>query len=120
VRDLNMDLEIVPMPLVRDEDGVAISSRNAYLSAEERRSARCLHQALALAREMLAGGEKDAARLTAAMRSHIEARPHTRIDYISICDPESFEQKAVVEGPTLCALAVFVGETRLIDNCRLL
>ena len=116
VRDLNLEVEIVPHPIVREPDGLAMSSRNTYLLPEERRSALCLYQALELARRRVSEGQKDVPTLRAELETFISSHPFTRIDYIEFRDPETLEEKSVVEGPTLLALAVFVGKARLIDN----
>ncbi len=116
VRDLNLDLEIVPHPTVREPDGLAMSSRNVYLKPEERESALSLYRALELARRRVAEGVKEVAILRDEIEKFIQAHPYTRIDYIEFRDPETLEEKQQVDGPTLLALAVFVGQARLIDN----
>jgi len=119
VRDLNFDVEIVGAPIVREPDGLAMSSRNAYLSADERLAARCLSQALARAQDAFAAGERAAARLRQLARNHIEAEPLARIDYVEVVDAGTLEPVDTVARPALLALAVFFGSTRLIDNCLL-
>lgn len=116
VRDLNLEVEIVPHPIVREPDGLAMSSRNVYLSPEERKSALCLYQALELARRRVSEGQRDVPALKAELEEFISSHPHTRIDYVEFRDPETLEEKGMVDGPTLLALAVFVGKARLIDN----
>lgn len=116
VRDLNLEVEIVPHPIVREPDGLAMSSRNVYLSPEERKSALCLYQALELARRRVSEGQRDVPTLKAELEEFISSHPHTRIDYVEFRDPETLEEKGMVDGPTLLALAVFVGKARLIDN----
>ena len=116
VRDLNLEVEIVPHPTVREPDGLAMSSRNVYLRPEERESARSLFRALELARRRVAEGEREAARLKKELEEFISRHPYTRIDYIEFRDPETLEEKSRLEGRTLLALAVFVGKARLIDN----
>ena len=116
VRDLNLEIEIVSHPIVREPDGLAMSSRNTYLSPEERRSALCLYRALELARRRVSEGQKDVPTLKAELEAFISSHPFTRIDYVEFRDPETLEEKSLVEGPTLLALAVFVGKARLIDN----
>jgi len=116
VRDLNLEVEIVPHPIVREPDGLAMSSRNVYLSPEERKSALCLYQALELARRRVPEGQRDVPALKAELEEFISSHPHTRIDYVEFRDPETLEEKGMVDGPTLLALAVFVGKARLIDN----
>lgn len=117
VMDLNMDIRIVGVPTVREPDGLAMSSRNGYLNADERKSALSLYQSLELARGMVAGGERNAAVVRAAVEAYIKARPFTKIEYVTLCDPVTLEDVDTVETDTLLALAVRVGRTRLIDNC---
>ena len=119
VRDLNMDIRIVGVPTVREPDGLARSSRNAYLTPEQRASAPCLKKALDLAREMVVGGEKRSAVIGKAVEKLILSHPHTEIDYVNLCHPDTLEEVENVEEETLLALAVRVGKTRLIDNCLL-
>jgi pantoate--beta-alanine ligase len=116
VRDLNFDIRIEGVPTVREPDGLAMSSRNAYLSKSHRADALCLIRALETARGMVANGERSAAKIVDAAEARISATPGTRIDYIALCDPETLDNVTVVRGPTLMALAVTVGQTRLIDN----
>jgi len=116
VRDLNFDIQIIGVPIVREADGLAMSSRNRYLSRDERRSALSLHNSIQLAQERVAQGIRDASRLIAEASRLIRSHPHTRIDYVTLCDPETLEDVHVVERPSLMALAVRVGKTRLVDN----
>jgi pantoate--beta-alanine ligase len=116
VRDLNFDIEIIGCPTVREADGLAMSSRNSYLTADQRHQARCLHEALNTAQALLSEGTGDASRLIAAASRLILSRPQTEIDYVAVCDPETLEDIARVDRPALMALAVKVGATRLIDN----
>jgi pantoate--beta-alanine ligase len=116
VRDLNMDLEIVVGPIVREKDGLALSSRNAYLSTEERQDALCLSESLNMARDMIRKGESDVFRLIQAMTKKIQSKKNTRIDYIQSVNSETLEDLERIENRALIALAVFVGKTRLIDN----
>jgi len=116
VRDLDFSIEIASVPIVREPDGLAMSSRNAYLSAEQRRAARSLSAGLAAAEHAFAGGERRAGALVAAARAPIEAAAETRIDYAELRDAEELTAIAHVERPAVLALAVFVGTTRLIDN----
>ena len=117
VRDLNFGIEVVGCPIVREEDGLAKSSRNTYLSAEERAAALCLSRAVFAGQKMVEEGERDAERVLAAMRAVIEAEPLAKIDYVKMVDFDTIEQIARIEdAPVLCAMAVYVGETRLIDN----
>lgn len=118
-RDLNMDIEIVGVPTVREADGLAMSSRNSYLGPAERRSALCLKKSLDLAGDMLARGQRNAGKIKAAIEELILSHPHTVLDYVSLCNPASLEEVDAVEDETLLALAVRVGKTRLIDNCLL-
>jgi pantoate--beta-alanine ligase len=116
-RDLDFGIEIVGMPIVREPDGLAMSSRNAYLSPDERRRALGLSKGLAAARALLASGERGAARLAEAARAEVlAAAPDARIDYIELRDADTLAPIERVERPALLALAVFVGATRLIDN----
>jgi pantoate--beta-alanine ligase len=117
--DLDLDVEVVTCPLVREPDGLALSSRNAYLSAEERKAALVLSISLRWAERAVAAGERDAAKVVAGIRAAIEAEPLARTDYIEAVDPETLEPVAVIDGEVLVVLAVFVGQTRLIDNVRL-
>jgi len=119
VADLNMDLEVVVLPIVREEDGLAMSSRNTYLNPEERRSAPILFKALTLARERWRQGEKNADRIRQEMISLITANPLAKIDYVSISDPDTLEELSVTDGSALASLAVRFGKTRLIDNILL-
>lgn len=117
--DLDLDVEVVTCPLVREPDGLALSSRNAYLSPEERKAALALSTGLRWAEKAVAAGERDAGRLVAGVRSVLEAEPLARIDYVEAVDPETLEPVAEIRGEVLMALAVFIGPTRLIDNVRL-
>jgi pantoate--beta-alanine ligase len=117
--DLNLPVKIMGCPTVRESDGIAMSSRNAYLSQEERKSATLLSQSLKKACDMVAEGTTDAQTIRSEVESTISAAPHTRIDYVEIVDPSSLERVNEIAGPALLALAVFVGKTRLIDNVTL-
>ncbi|MEP0846003.1 MAG: pantoate--beta-alanine ligase [Phycisphaerae bacterium] len=119
VVDLNFPLEIVGVPTVREADGLAMSSRNAYLSGDERRQARSLYVALSAARELVRGGERDVARIVAAMTRIVQDAGPVQIDYISVVDPETLSPLERIDAPALIALAVRIGRTRLIDNLRL-
>jgi len=116
VRDLDFAIEIASVPIVREPDGLALSSRNAYLSSEQRRSALSLSAGLAAAQAGFAAGERSAAALVAAATAPIAAAPGTRIDYAELRDAEELTPIDRVERPAVLALAVFVGTTRLIDN----
>jgi pantoate--beta-alanine ligase len=115
-RDLNLEAEIVVCPIVRDADGLALSSRNAYLSGEERRAARVLYRALTAAQNELAAGARDAVQLQNVMRRIIEAEPLAAVDYAEIVSADTFEPVVRAVRPCYAVLAVFVGKTRLIDN----
>jgi pantoate--beta-alanine ligase len=116
VRDLNMNLDIVVRPTVRETDGLAMSSRNAYLTADERAQAVCLHESLQLAKTMVREGTRDAQAVAAAMRAHIEQQPAARIDYIAIADCDTLEELQTVENEAVALVAVFFSRARLIDN----
>lgn len=116
VDDLNMPLEIIGCPIIREEDGLAKSSRNTYLSADERKAALVLSQAVALGSKLYAQGERDSAVILGAMKSHISAEPLAKIDYVKMVDLATMQQIAQIDRPALCALAVYIGKTRLIDN----
>jgi len=117
--DLDLDVVVVTCPLVREPDGLALSSRNAYLGPEERRAALVLSRSLRWAERAVAAGERDAAKLVAGIRSAIEAEPLSRVDYVEAVNPLDLEPVAAIRGDVLIALAVFIGSTRLIDNIRL-
>ncbi len=117
VRDLAFNTEIVVVPIVREESGLAMSSRNEYLDGEQRRAAAVLHRSLTQVREAYEEGERNATRLTELVRSAIEKEPLARVDYVSVNDAETLERLDKIEArPALISLAVFVGKTRLIDN----
>ncbi len=119
-RDLNMPVTIVGCPTVREEDGLALSSRNAYLTTEERAVAPRIHDGLQLAKRLLDEGEKDAAALEKAVRAYWEQTlPQGRVDYLSIVDAQNLQPLARVDGPAVIATAVRLGKTRLIDNITL-
>jgi pantoate--beta-alanine ligase len=119
-QDLLLPIEIVACPTVRESDGLARSSRNVYLTAEERAQAPALHAGLAAAAEAFAAGERDADRLRALVREHIEAQPLAEIDYVSLADSETLEELAgAVERAALLSLAVRFSGARLIDNVTL-
>lgn len=115
VRDLNMDIEIVGCPIVREEDGLAKSSRNTYLSSEERKAALILSKTVALGKE-LAKTEKDANKVVEAMKKNIETEPMAKIDYVEAVDALSMAPVEKLDGPCMLAMAVYIGKTRLIDN----
>jgi len=116
VKDLNIPVKVKVMPIVRSKDGLALSSRNAYLNHKERRDALVLSQALKLAVFFINNGASDAKRIILRMRQLIEKRQSVRIDYVEIVDPVTLKPLKKVAGSFLIALAVWVGKTRLIDN----
>jgi pantoate--beta-alanine ligase len=115
-RDLNLDSEIVVCPVVREPGGLALSSRNAYLSAEERRAAGVLYRALDAVKSELVAGVRDALQLQAVLHGELGTEPRARVDYAEIVDAESFEPLVRVSKASYILLAVFIGKTRLIDN----
>ncbi len=117
VRDLAFDTKVVVLPIVREASGLALSSRNAYLTAEEKRAATVLHRALSQARSAYENGEREGPRLIQLVRSTIAAEPLARVDYISLNDAETLEPlEHLAERPALLSIAVYLGKTRLIDN----
>ncbi len=116
VRDLGFDIEVVGAPTVREPDGLAMSSRNAYLSPEQRASALSLYNSLQKAQELIENGIQDATIIIDATTELIQSRPETQIDYIVICDTETLVDIQTIDKPVLMALAVKVGKARLIDN----
>ncbi len=115
-RDLNLDTEIIVCPPVREPDGLALSSRNVYLNAEERQAATVLYRSLEAAKSELASGVRDALQLQAILQRTLGAERHARVDYREIVDAETFEPVVRVSKPCYVLLAVFIGKTRLIDN----
>ncbi|WP_160684020.1 pantoate--beta-alanine ligase [Clostridium sp. C2-6-12] len=116
VRDLNIDIEIIPCPIIREEDGLAKSSRNTYLSKEERKAALVLSRSLNLAKDLLDGGERNSAKIKEAMIEEINKEPLAKIDYVEIVDSDSLENVENIEKSILVPIAVYIGKTRLIDN----
>jgi len=116
VRDLDFALEVRVGPIVRDPDGLALSSRNVYLSAGERREALLLHESLRTARAAIGSGERRVEAILTAIRQHLAGGRHVRVDSIDIVDPADLRPRVHVEGRCLIAVAAFVGATRLIDN----
>ncbi len=116
VRDMNFDIDIVGCPIVREPDGLAMSSRNTYLSEEERKAALVLHQALTLGEEMMRAGERDAGKIRQAMVDKLEREPLAKIDYVEIVDSDTLEKTEQIASSVLAAMAVYIGKTRLIDN----
>ena len=116
VRDMSYGIEIVGCPIIREEDGLAKSSRNTYLNEQEREAALVLSKAVRLGQSMYEDGEKDADRIVAAMTALIEKEPLAEIDYVSAVDAVTLDPVHEIEGPALVAMAVYIGKTRLIDN----
>jgi pantoate--beta-alanine ligase len=119
VADLNVPAEIVGRPIIREPDGLAMSSRNTYLSPAERTAALCLYRALLAARELVLAGEKSRELILAGVRQIIDAAPGARIDYVSLVDPTTLQEVEAIQGEARLLLAVFIGATRLIDNTLL-
>ncbi|CUU33736.1 pantothenate synthetase [Armatimonadetes bacterium GXS] len=119
VRDLNLTVEIVPCPIVREPDGLAMSSRNVYLTPEERAAATVLYRSLQWAQEQVAQGMRDAHALREQVQAQIAASPYARIDYVEIMDAETLEPLEVIDRPARIAVAAYFGKARLIDNMAL-
>ncbi len=119
VRDLHLPVEILVCPIVREPDGLAMSSRNAYLDRRQRNSALVLPRSLMRVQQDFSAGERNAARLIGAGRGTFSQEPSVRLDYFEIVDPQTLEPLAEVDQPALVAVAAFVGTTRLIDNLEL-
>jgi pantoate--beta-alanine ligase len=119
VSDLNFDIELIGHPIVREEDGLAMSSRNAYLSPEERKAALSLSRSLKKAQSIVSQGERESPGILAAVRAEIEKEPQVRIDYVQLADPISLQPVDRIEREALLALAAWVGKARLIDNTLL-
>lgn len=116
VRDLNMPLEIIGCPIIREEDGLAKSSRNTYLNPEERKAALILSKTIALGQKLVEEGERDSEKLIAAMKANIETEPLAKIDYVDVVNAVTVERIPTLTGEVLVAMAVYIGKTRLIDN----
>jgi len=116
VRDLNMDINIIGCPIIREKDGLAKSSRNTYLNDNERKAALVLSRSLAKAKKMLDEGERSAAAVAELIRSEIESEPLARLDYAEIVDSDNLQPAENIEKSVLVAIAVYIGKTRLIDN----
>lgn len=116
VEDLNINVKIVGCPIVREEDGLAKSSRNTYLSEQERKAALILSRTIALGEQMVKDGETDAVKLVDAMKKNIETEPLAKIDYVKAVDGLTMQQIETLKSPALIAMAVYIGKTRLIDN----
>ncbi len=119
VADLNMNVEIVAVPTVRESEGLAMSSRNIFLNPEEHRAATVLFKALSLAKQLWQEGERDADKIRHQMSSLIQKEPLSQIDYVSIADADTLEELTIIDRPALASLAVKIGKTRLIDNMLL-
>ncbi len=119
VADLNMETKVVVVPTVREDDGLAMSSRNIYLNRKERQAAIVLFKALTLARQLRQGGEKDADKIRQQMTALIQKEPLAQIDYVSIANAETLEELSLLDRPAVALLAVRIGKTRLIDNTSL-
>jgi len=119
VEDMNFDLDIVPCPIVREEDGLALSSRNTYLDPQQRKDALILSKSLSRARELIDQGEREADIIYNEMKKMIDTIGYAKIDYIEILDAKSLEPLQTLEGDVLIALAVWVGKPKLLDNIRL-
>ena len=120
VRDLNFPVEIVVCPIVREPDGLAMSSRNAYLDPQQRDSALVLYRSLSRVQEMFKAGERQISRLLSAGKEMFVQEPSVRLDYFEIVDPDTLEPVAQIAKPALVAVAAFLGSTRLIDNLVLM
>ena len=119
VQDLNFDIDVVAMPTVREADGLAMSSRNARLSPAEREVSLCVARALTTAQECVSSGQRDTAIILRAVQDALTRNADVRVEYASVCHPDSLAEVDQVSGPTLLAIAVWVGDVRLIDNCVL-
>ena len=115
-RDLNFPVEIVACPIVREEDGLAKSSRNTYLSPEERKAALILSQSLKLGKKAIEDGEKNAKKIIDIITANLKTEPLARIDYVEVVDFENIQRVDTIQGEKLVAIAVYIGKTRLIDN----
>lgn len=116
VRDLNFDIEIVGCPIIREDDGLAKSSRNTYLGVEERKAAVILNQSLKIGKEMIEKGETSAVKVKEAIVKNLETEPLAKIDYVEVVDFNTIQPIDEIKGDVLTAIAVYIGKTRLIDN----
>jgi pantoate--beta-alanine ligase len=116
VRDLNFPIEIVPCPIVREDDGLAKSSRNTYLSPEERKAALILSKSLKMGKKAIEDGEKNSQKIIDIITANLKTEPLARIDYVEVVDFENIQRVDTIQGETLVAIAVYIGKTRLIDN----
>ncbi|MEA1912679.1 MAG: pantoate--beta-alanine ligase [candidate division WOR-3 bacterium] len=115
-RDLNLPISVIPSPIVREEDGLAMSSRNLYLTPSERKEAPVLYESMRRAKELASKGERNVKNLKKEMVKFIESKKYPRIDYIEFVDPENLKRAKILQGPTRILLAVWIGKARLIDN----
>lgn len=116
VRDLNFGIEIIPCPIVREEDGLAKSSRNTYLDPKERKAALILSQSLKKGKAAIESGERDSQKIINIIKDNLETEPLARVDYVEVVDFENVQRVDTIAGETLVAIAVYIGKTRLIDN----
>ena len=116
VKDLNMDIDVIGCPIIREEDGLAKSSRNTYLNKEERKAALILYKTISLGKDLLVSGERDVNTIINKMKDNINKEPLAKIDYVEAVDLETVEKIDVIKGKVLIAMAVYIGKTRLIDN----
>ena len=116
IKDINLDVDLIAVPTVREHDGLAMSSRNSYLTLQERKAAPVLWRALSKAREMWAKGERSAEEIRKAMSCVISSEPLTKLDYVSVANLDSLEELSTIDQGALTSLAVWIGKTRLIDN----
>lgn len=119
VKDLNLDIEIIGMPIVREKDGLAMSSRNGYLNTKEREASLCIYIAISKGMEIFNKGVRDVNEILKEVMNIIEKEPLAKIDYIKICGIDTLEDVKIIKNKALLAIAVFIGKTRLIDNCVL-
>ncbi len=115
-RDLNFPIEIVICSIVREADGLAMSSRNKYLNADERKAATVLFRALSAAKELYEGGERDAEKIRGKMKEVLAGEPLAQMQYVSCADYDTLQELSEIKGKALLSMAVFLGKTRLIDN----
>ena len=116
VRDLNFPLEIVVCPIVREPDGLAMSSRNVYLDPEQRKAATVLFRSLSAAKDMYDKGERDAEKIRGKMKEVLASEPLADVQYVSCADYDTLDELDLIKGKVLLSMAVFLGKTRLIDN----
>ncbi len=116
VKDLNLGVKVLTAPTVREPDGLAMSSRNAYLSNKQRQAAPILYQALRAGRDMMGQGQRDPKKIKVRLLGLLQSEPLVRVEYLSICDPKSLQEVAKIQGKTVIAVAAWIGKTRLIDN----